>query len=188
MYIVILPVSVVALRPRSAAPAHIARSITDRQEFLVANRPFAMWTLRQSKAIQNMQFGIRANLGQFTQQLVQVLLVGLTIGMMRNVVPALAESEFGVPRESFMLLVAFVVAFGFVKGTMNFVAGRMAERLGRKQVLLLGWLVALPIPPLVYFAGSWSWIVLATILLGVNQGLTWSMTQTAKLDITVSTR
>uniref|UniRef100_C6BL22 Major facilitator superfamily MFS_1 n=2 Tax=Ralstonia pickettii TaxID=329 RepID=C6BL22_RALP1 len=143
-----------------------------------------MWTLRQSKAIQNMQFGIRANLGQFTQQLVQVLLVGLTIGMMRNVVPALAESEFGVPRGSFMLLVAFVVAFGFVKGTMNFVAGRMAERLGRKQVLLLGWLVALPIPPLVYFAGSWSWIVLATILLGVNQGLTWSMTQTAKLDIT----
>lgn len=146
---------------------------------MVANRPFAMWTLRQSKAIQNMQFGIRANLGQFTQQLVQVLLVGLTIGMMRNVVPALAESEFGVPRGSFMLLVAFVVAFGFVKGTMNFVAGRMAERLGRKQVLLLGWLVALPIPPLVYFAGSWSWIVLATILLGVNQGLTWSMTRRA---------
>jgi MFS family permease len=131
-----------------------------------------------------MQFGIRRNLTQFLQQLLQVLLVGLTIGMMRNVVPALAESEFGVPRGSFMLLVAFVVAFGFVKGAMNFVAGRMAEVMGRKRVLVLGWLVALPIPLLVYFATSWSWVVLATILLGINQGLTWSMTQTAKLDMT----
>ncbi len=131
-----------------------------------------------------MQFGIRVNLGQFLQQLLQVLFVGMTIGMMRNVVPALAEAEFGVPRGSFMLLVAFVVAFGFVKGAMNFVAGRMAERMGRKRVLLLGWLVALPIPALVYFAMSWSWVVFATVLLGINQGLTWSMTQTAKLDFT----
>ncbi len=131
-----------------------------------------------------MNFGIRANLGQFIHQLLQVLLVGMTIGMMRNVVPALAESEFGVPRGSFMLLVAFVVAFGFVKGAMNFAAGRMAEQMGRKRVLLLGWWVALPIPPLVYFAPSWSWVVAATILLGINQGLTWSMTQTAKLDFT----
>jgi MFS family permease len=131
-----------------------------------------------------MQFGLRANLGQVLQQLLQVLLVGMTIGMMRNVVPALAESEFGVPRGSFMLLVAFVVAFGFVKGAMNFVAGRLAERLGRRRVLLIGWLVALPIPVLVYLAPSWSWIVAATVLLGINQGLTWSMTQTAKLDLT----
>jgi MFS family permease len=131
-----------------------------------------------------MQFGIRANLDQFLQHLLQVLLVGMTIGMMRNVVPALAEGEFGVPRGSFMLLVAFVVAFGFVKGAMNFVAGRLAERLGRKRVLLLGWLAALPIPALIYFAPSWSWVVFATVLLGINQGLTWSMTQTAKLDFT----
>jgi MFS family permease len=131
-----------------------------------------------------MDFGIRANLQQFLLQLLQVLLVGMTIGMMRNVVPALAETEFGVPRGSFMLLAAFVVAFGFVKGAMNFVAGRMAERLGRQRVLLLGWLVALPIAPLVAFATSWSWVVVATVLLGINQGLTWSMTQTAKLDLT----
>jgi MFS family permease len=133
-----------------------------------------------------MHFGIRVNLAQFLQQLLQVLLVGMTIGMMRNVVPALAETEFGVPRGSFLLLVAFVVAFGFVKGAMNFVAGRLAERMGRKRVLLLGWLVALPIPALVYFATSWSWVVFATVLLDINQGLTWSMTQTAKLDFTRS--
>ncbi|WP_332776882.1 MFS transporter [Polaromonas sp.] len=132
----------------------------------------------------NLQHGIRANLGQFLHQLLQVLLVGLTIGMMRTVVPALAESEFGVPKNSFMLLTAFVVAFGVVKGAMNFVAGRLSERMGRKRVLLLGWAAALPIPLMIWSAPNWNWIVLATVLLGINQGLTWSMTQTSKLDIT----
>lgn len=130
------------------------------------------------------QHGIRENLHQFSQQLIQVFLVGLTIGMMRTVVPALAESEFGVAQGSFMMLTAFVVAFGFVKGALNFVAGRMAERIGRKKVLLLGWLAAIPIPFMVLYAPSWSWVVAATVLLGVNQGLCWSMTQTAKMDIT----
>ena len=129
-------------------------------------------------------FGIRINLHQFSHQLWQVLLVGLTLGMMRTVIPALADSEFGVPKGSFLLLMAFVVAFGFVKGTLNFVAGRLSERIGRKHVLMLGWLIAIPIPAMIYYAPSWDWIVLATVLLGVNQGLTWSMTQTAKLDIT----
>lgn len=128
--------------------------------------------------------GIRDNLQQFLHQLIQVLLVGLTLGMMRTVVPALAESEFGVPKGSFMLLMAFVVAFGFVKGTLNFVAGRLSERMGRKKVLLLGWFTALPIPFIILYAPSWNWIVFATILLGINQGFTWSMTQTSKLDIT----
>lgn len=128
--------------------------------------------------------GISHNRVQFLHQLLQVLLVGLTLGMMRTVVPALAESEFGVPKGSFLLLMAFVVAFGFVKGPLNFVAGRLSERIGRKQVLLLGWLSALPIPLMILYAPSWGWIVAATVLLGVNQGLTWSMTQTSKLDIT----
>lgn len=135
-------------------------------------------------AAADIQHGIRVNLGQFLHQLFQVLLVGMTIGMTRTVVPALAESEFGVPRGSFGLLVAFVVGFGFVKGALNFVAGRLAESWGRRRVLLLGWVTALPIPLLIYFAPSWDWIVAATLLLGVNQGFTWSMTQTAKLDLT----
>ena len=134
--------------------------------------------------VQDYLHGIRHNLHQFVYQLLQVLLVGLTIGMMRTVVPALASAEFGVPKGSFMLLISFVVAFGFVKGTLNFVAGRLSENIGRKRVLLIGWLSALPIPFMILWAPSWGWIVAATVLLGMNQGFAWSMTQTSKLDIT----
>jgi MFS family permease len=131
-----------------------------------------------------LRHGISHNRSQFFHQLFQVLLVGLTIGMTRTVVPALAESDFGVPKNSFVLLSAFVVAFGLVKGTMNFVAGRLSERIGRKHVLMYGWLAALPIPLMIWYAPNWNWMVAAMVLLGINQGLTWSMTQTAKLDIT----
>ena len=86
-----------------------------------------------------LQFGIRENLVQVTHQLIQVLLVGFAIGMTRTVVPALAESEFGLARGSFLLLSSFVVAFGVVKAAMNFVAGRWSERIGRKRVLFWGW-------------------------------------------------
>lgn len=127
--------------------------------------------------------GIRQNLGQFGQQLLQVFFVGLTIGMQRTVVPVLAESEFGVPAGSAALLMAFVVSFGFVKGAMNFVSGRLSESVGRRRVLIWGWLVALPIPFIFLYAPSWNWIVAANVLLGVNQGFTWSMTVTSKLDI-----
>lgn len=130
--------------------------------------------------------GIRQNLNQVLHQLLQVLLVGMTVGMMRNVVPALAEQEFGVPKGSFLLLVTFVVAFGLVKGIMNLLAGRWAEQAGRQKVLLWGWLLAWPIPFLIYFSTSWNWIVGATLLLGANQGLTWSMTQTSVLDFTTA--
>ena len=127
--------------------------------------------------------GIRPNIGQFAQQLLQVFFVGLTIGMQRNVVPALAETEFGVPAGSFTLLMAFVVSFGFVKGAMNFVSGRVSEKAGRRKVLIWGWLVALPIPFIFLYAPSWNWIVAANVLLGINQGFAWSMTVTSKLDI-----
>ena len=130
------------------------------------------------------QYGIRDNAQQFGHQLLQVFLVGLTLGMLRTVIPALAETEFGVPKGSFALLMSFVVAFGFVKGALNFVAGRLSERMGRKTVLLLGWASAIPIPFMILYAPNWNWIVAATVLLGVNQGFTWSMTQTSKLDLT----
>lgn len=130
--------------------------------------------------------GIALTNSQFWLQLLQVFLVGVMLGMMRTALPALAEGEFGVAQGSFILLSAFVMAFGVVKGTMNFVAGSLSERLGRKPVLVAGWLLALPVPVMVYIAPSWGWVIAATILLGVNQGLTWSMTQTAQLDVTGS--
>ncbi len=133
---------------------------------------------------QKIGHGIYPNLKQFLHQLFQVFLVGLTIGMTRTVVPALAESDFGVPKNSFVLLSSFVVAFGFVKGIMNFFAGRTSETFGRKKVLELGWLAALPIPLMIWHAPNWNWMVGAMVLLGINQGLTWSMTQTSQLDLT----
>jgi len=135
-------------------------------------------------SVEDLTHGIRENLSQFLHQLLQVMLVGFALGMMRTVVPALAEAEFGVAKGSFLLLTAFVVAFGVVKGVLNFVAGRLSERIGRKRVLMLGWMAALPVPLMIYFAPDWNWIVAATVLLGINQGLAWSMTQTSKLDIT----
>jgi len=130
--------------------------------------------------------GIRANLGQFSQQLLQVFFVGMTIGLQRNVIPVLAEEEFGVPAGSFMLLMAFIVSFGFVKGTLNLVAGRLSDRIGRRKILLAGWLAALPIPFMILYAPSWGWIVAANIFLGINQGFAWSMTVTSKVDITTA--
>jgi MFS family permease len=132
----------------------------------------------------DLRHGLRENRVQVAHQLIQVMLVGFAIGMTRTVVPALADAEFGVARGSFLLLASFVVAFGAVKAVMNFVAGRWSERIGRKRVLFWGWVVALPIPVMIWAAPEWSWIVAATVLLGVNQGLCWSMTQTAKLDLT----
>jgi MFS family permease len=132
----------------------------------------------------SLPLGIRENFGQFTHQLIQVLLVGFAIGMTRTVIPALAETEFGVVRGSFVMLTVFVMAFGVVKAVMNFVAGRLSERIGRKRVLLFGWIIGLPIPVMIWAAPNWGWIVAATVLLGINQGLCWSMTQTSKLDLT----
>ena len=128
--------------------------------------------------------GVRVNLNQFLQQMIQVFFVGLLIGMERNVLPVVASRDFGVPKTSFVYLMSFVISFGFVKGILNFVAGRLSERIGRKKVLLLGWLAAVPIPFLIYFAPSWGWIVAANVFLGVNQAFAWTMTVTSKVDIT----
>jgi len=128
------------------------------------------------------QRGIVANLGQFTLQTIQVFFVGLTIGMERTVLPALS-GQFGVAKGEYLFLGAFVVSFGLVKGALNFVAGGLADRIGRKTVLLLGWLAGLPIPLLIFFAPNWWWIIAANIFLGVNQAFAWTMTVTMHVDV-----
>ncbi len=127
--------------------------------------------------------GVIENYAQIIQQLIQVFLVGLTIGMTRIVIPGLADTEFGLAENQFFLLSSFVVVFGVVKAIMNLLAGRFSDHYGRKLILVIGWIVAIPVPFMVLYAQSWNWIVLATLLLGINQGLCWSMTINSKLDL-----
>jgi len=133
--------------------------------------------------LDTLKIGMRENLRIFLAQLVQVFFIGVTIGMQRTIVPPLAEAEFGVPAGSATLIATFIISFGIVKGAMNFISGTLAERYGRRVMLLLGWAFALPIPVIFYAAPSWGWIVAANVLLGINQGFAWSMTVTAKMDI-----
>ena len=125
--------------------------------------------------------GIRANWGQFALQLLTVFAVGLTIGAERNVVPILGRDVFNV--ESLLVIGSFVVSFGFVKALLNLYGGKWAETHGRKPILIAGWVVALPIPVILIFAPNWWWITVGNILLGINQGLAWSMSVNAKIDL-----
>ena len=136
----------------------------------------------------NIQLGIQRNIRQFSLHLLQIFLVGLTIGMTRIVVPALAESEFGLADQAFFLLASFVVVFGIVKALMNLFAGKLSETYGRKNILILGWIAALPIPFIFLYAPSWNWIIFSTVLLGLNQGLCWSMALNSKLDLAKSSQ
>lgn len=125
--------------------------------------------------------GIREHLGQFSLHVLLVFATGLTIGSERTVVPVLGEEVLGV--ESFLVIGSFVVSFGFVKALLNLYAGKWGEEYGRKPVLILGWLTALPIPVVLIFAPNWDWITVGNILLGINQALTWSMAINAKIDL-----
>ncbi|EMA04180.1 MFS transporter [Haloferax denitrificans] len=130
--------------------------------------------------------GIRENWRQFALQLLMVFAVGLTIGSERNVVPLLGRDVLGV--ESVLVIGSFVVSFGFVKAILNLYGGKWAETYGRKPILVAGWVVALPIPLILVFAPNWWWVTVGNVLLGVNQGLAWSMSVNAKLDLAGSDR
>lgn len=134
------------------------------------------------------QQGISSNKHQFSMHLIQIFLVGLTIGMTRVVVPGLAKTDFGLADQAFFLLTSFVVVFGIVKAVMNLFAGKLSELHGRKRVLIWGWLIALPIPFMLLYSPNWNWIIAATVLLGFNQGLCWSMALNSKLDLAKNTQ
>jgi MFS family permease len=127
------------------------------------------------------RLGLQANWQQFTLLVVVNAFVGTMVGIERSVLPLVAEREFGLAASAAAL--AYVGAFGLAKAVLNLVAGRLSEAWGRKQVLVLGWLIGLPVPPLLMWAPSWEWIVGANLLLGINQGLAWSMTVNMKVDL-----
>lgn len=125
--------------------------------------------------------GLGANWSQFWLLVVVNAFVGAMVGLERTVLPLLAQAELGLASKSAVL--SFIGTFGLVKALTNFFAGRLSDRYGRKRVLLVGWLVGLPVPFLVIWAPSWSWIIAANVLLGVNQGLAWSTTVIMKIDL-----
>ena len=127
------------------------------------------------------ELGLRANAGQFGLLVGLNALVGAMIGLERSVLPLVGKQEFGL--RSSAAILAFVVAFGLSKALTNLAAGDLAERIGRRRVLVIGWVVALPVPLLIGLASSWWYVVAANLLLGVNQGLAWSMTVVMKIDL-----
>ncbi len=127
------------------------------------------------------KLGLRANAGQFGLLVALNALVGGMVGLERSVLPLVGKQDFGLRSSSTIL--AFVVAFGAAKALTNLAAGALAERVGRRRLLVLGWLVALPVPLLIGLAPSWWFIIAANLLLGVNQGLAWSMTVVMKIDL-----
>lgn len=128
-----------------------------------------------------LSLGLGANWRQFGLLVVVNAFVGGLVGLERAVLPVLAEAEFGLASHAAIL--AFIVTFGLAKAAANLLAGTLADRVGRKGVLVAGWLLGLPVPLLIMAAPRWEWVVLANVLLGINQGLCWSLTVIMKIDL-----
>jgi MFS family permease len=127
------------------------------------------------------RLGLRANAAQFTLLVGVNALVGGMLGQERTVLPLLADQQFHV--SAYTAALVYIAAFGAVKAATNYFAGTLSDRFGRKPVLVAGWVVGLPVPLLLIWAPSWGWVILANVLLGVNQGLTWSTTVNMKIDL-----
>lgn len=140
-----------------------------------------MITTEISASRPGLQLGLRANCGQFTFLVAINGFVGAMVGLERTVVPLIARADFGLASTSVVL--SFLITFGIAKALANLGAGHLSDRLGRKPVLVAGWLIGLPVPLLIIAAPGWGWVVLANVLLGINQGLCWSTTVIMKIDL-----
>jgi MFS family permease len=127
------------------------------------------------------RLGLRENAVQFSLLVVVNAFVGAMVGMERSILPLLAEQEFQLAARTAIL--SFIVVFGVTKAVTNYAAGRFADRIGRRQILIAGWCVAAPVPFLLMWAPTWSWVLVANGLLGISQGLTWSTTVIMKIDL-----
>jgi MFS family permease len=131
--------------------------------------------------VQSLQLGLRANWRQFSLLVLINAFVGSMVGLERTILPLLAEHDFGIASKTAIL--SFLVSFGLVKAAANLFAGHLGDRMGRKRILVLGWVIGLPVPLLIIFAPSWGWVVFANVLLGINQGWCWSTTVIMKIDL-----
>jgi MFS family permease len=132
-------------------------------------------------ATSDVKLGLRENWSQFAILVLINAFVGGMVGLERTILPQLAEQDFGIAAKS--ALFSFIVAFGSVKAVTNYYAGAMADRIGRKNLLIAGWVFGIPVPLLLMFASDWNWIIVANVFLGVNQGLAWSSTVVMKIDL-----
>ena len=129
----------------------------------------------------NVVLGLKMNWEQFSLLVIINFLVGGMIGMERDILPQIAEVEFHVSAKTAIL--SFIIVFGIAKALTNYFTGALSNKLGRKNLLLIGWTIGVPVPFILMFAPDWNWIVAANILLGINQGLTWSITVLMKIDL-----
>ena len=127
------------------------------------------------------RLGLANNWRQFSLLVLVNGFVGAMVGLERSILPALAEQEFHLAARAAIL--SFIVVFGVIKALTNYFAGRLSDRLGRKPILVAGWIIAAPVPMLLMWAPSWTWVLLANVLLGASQGLTWSATVIMKIDL-----
>ncbi len=129
----------------------------------------------------NIKLGLKENLNQFILLVVVNAFVGGMVGLERSILPNIAEAEFHIAAKTAIL--SFIIVFGIVKALTNYFTGALANKFGRKNLLVTGWLFAIPVPFLLMIADNWNWIIAANILLGINQGLTWSSTVVMKIDL-----
>lgn len=127
------------------------------------------------------QLGLKENWQQFTLLVFVNAFVGGMVGLERSILPQIAEFEFGIAAKTAIL--SFIVVFGIIKAITNYYTGALANKLGRRNLLIIGWLFAIPIPFILMYANSWNWIIAANVLLGINQGLAWSSTVVMKIDL-----
>ena len=132
------------------------------------------------------RLGLRDNAAQFALLVVVNAFVGAMVGMERSILPSIAEHEFHLVARTAIL--SFIVVFGVSKALTNYLAGHLADRVGRKHVLIAGWLVAVPVPFMLMWGPGWNWILAANVLLGVSQGFTWSTTVIMKIDLVGAAR
>jgi len=131
--------------------------------------------------MEHIKLGLKENLKQFTLLVIVNGFVGGMVGLERSILPEIAEKDFAIAAKTAIL--SFIIVFGIVKAITNYYTGTLADKFGRKKLLVAGWLVAIPVPFILMFASSWNWIIAANILLGINQGLAWSSTVVMKIDL-----
>ncbi|QED36614.1 MFS transporter [Antarcticibacterium arcticum] len=131
--------------------------------------------------MEKIHLGLKENWKQFTLLVLVNAFVGGMVGLERSILPEIAEKEFGIAATSAIL--SFIVVFGIVKAISNYYAGALANRFGRRNLLILGWVFAIPIPFILMYAPNWNWVIAANVLLGINQGLAWSSTVVMKIDL-----